>query len=343
MFDLAGADLVKLFTQEFELCAVRPGETVVILAEPSSRGDYVAAAFAAARAHGAKVVNVTVPGGSPVAFPTTRTGTAYGLASIDETQVVMDLLKSADFIVDLTLEALIHSPRVGEILGQGARMLYICEPPDVLARNMTTVEDKAFAKAEADKMAAGALMRITSAAGTDLSADLTDCHPGFQCGFTDDPGRWDHWPSLMVLCWPSNDGVNGVLVLDVNDIVFPFKEYMRSPVKFTIEHGFITKIEGEQEAAMLERFLFDAGDEARFTSHMGWGLQKSADWWSMAMYDKESNMGMEGRAARGNFLISTGPNRYMNRYTPYHLDIPMRSCSISIDSAPVTQEGKLVG
>ena len=56
MFDLRSADLLRAFTRQLELCKVRPGEHVVVLAEPASRGDYVAAAFGAAQRLGAQVL-----------------------------------------------------------------------------------------------------------------------------------------------------------------------------------------------------------------------------------------------------------------------------------------------
>jgi 2,5-dihydroxypyridine 5,6-dioxygenase len=341
--DLRGADLTKLFVEEFALCAVKPGETLVVLSEPGSRQDYVAASFAAGQIHGANVAALTMPGGSPAAVPSTLTGTAYGLSSIDANRPVIELLKAADFVVDLTLESLIHSPNVGEVLREGTRMLYVCEPPDVLARNLSKPEYKAEGQRNAAKMANAERMTITSPAGTNLTAEIKDAHPGFQCGFTDDPGRWDHWPSQMVLCWPRPEQVQGTLVLDVNDVLFPFKQYIESPVTFTIKEGYITEIEGGHQARMLKDYLFANGeDAARFTSHMGWGLQRGTDWWSMAMYDRQSIMGMDARAERGNFLISTGPNRFTGRYTPFHLDIPMRSCSVTIDGTPITVDGRLV-
>ncbi|BBJ47231.1 hypothetical protein SSPO_099490 [Streptomyces antimycoticus] len=65
MFDLSSADLLDAFTRELRLCKVREGEHVVVLSEPGSRGDYVAAAFGAAKACGAHVIAATVPGAAP--------------------------------------------------------------------------------------------------------------------------------------------------------------------------------------------------------------------------------------------------------------------------------------
>ena len=41
----------------------------------------------------------------------------------------------------------------------------------------------------------------------------------------------------MALCWPDGDRVNGTLVLQPNDIVFPFKTYVEDPVRLTIDHS----------------------------------------------------------------------------------------------------------
>jgi 2,5-dihydroxypyridine 5,6-dioxygenase len=50
----------------------------------------------------------------------------------------------------------------------------------------------------------------------------------------------------------------------------------------------------------------------------------------------------DGRHFQGNFLFSTGPNRYVGRHTPAHLDIPMRGCSVYLDDEPVVVAGQVV-
>ena len=58
---------------------------------------------------------------------------------------------------------------------------------------------------------------------------------------------------------------------------------------------------------------------------------------------RESLYGQELRSTAGNFMWSTGPNRYASRYTPAHLDIPMRGCTVEIDDRPVVVGGRLEG
>ncbi|OQR61613.1 hypothetical protein B6E66_23520 [Streptomyces maremycinicus] len=342
MPNFAAVDLVELFREELTLCKLTEGEKLVVLAEPSSRSEYVEAAFAAGLALKANVIQAVLPGGSPVPLPSSRTGSGAGLTSLDNNPLALALLQGADMVLDLTNEGFIHTESLGKILRAGTRMLFVADPPEVLARNLPTVEDKARVQAGASVLKEGRELRVTSKSGTDLVADLTDAHPGFQCGIADDPGRWDHWPSTMVLAWPKTS--SGRIVLAPGDILLPFKTYVRDTVTLHIDNGYIRDIEGNGgDARLLEMFFEDADDdEARFLSHMGWGLMKKADWFSMALYDRESLMGMDARGLAGNFLFSTGPHPFMDRHTYNHLDIPMRGCTVAVDGRTVVENGVLI-
>lgn len=351
---IAATDLVDLFTKELVLCKVQSGERVVVLAEPRSRQDYVGAAFAAAKGLGAQAMVLTLPGGSPSATPVVRSGTGYGLQALNDNELAVEMLSRADLVIDVTLEGFIHSPVLGRILGthqfaleQGsgsqARVLFICEPPEVLARNLPRPEDKAASVAGAQMLSAAKEMVVASAHGTDLHIDLLDAAVGYQCGFADDPGRWDHWPSQMVLCFPRTERVNGTVVMAPGDTLFPFKEFVKEPIEFVIEDGIVTAVRGGGDAKMVERFITDTDDPAAaMVSHFGWGLLRTADWSSMTLYNKESIMGMEPRSRKGAFMWSTGPNNFLDRYTPYHLDFPMRDCSVYLDGRTIVDSGEVV-
>lgn len=339
--DLTGVDLMRLFVREFELCKVSPGEHVIVLSEPSSRGDYVAAAFGAAQQLGAHVASVVAPSGSPIPEPVTHTGSGPGLQSVLDNRVVQDTLKAADMVVDLTREGFVHAPIQSEILATGTRILFVCDAPDVLARNLPSVDDTERVESAKALVAASTIMKVTSEAGTDFTADLVDSHAGFQKGFVDQPGKWDHWPSTMVVCWPMSS--SGTIVLAAGDILLPFKEYVQADVSLEVVDGRIERITGGPDAARLRQYFDDADDQwARSLSHMGWGLMRSANWFATAMYSKHEIMGMDARAFAGNFLWSTGPHPFLKHESFAHLDIAMRGCTITVDDTVVTKDGKLV-
>ena len=54
-------EMVMLFKEELELCAVTPGEIVVVLSEGSIRADYARAFLLAARSLGANAFQLNVP------------------------------------------------------------------------------------------------------------------------------------------------------------------------------------------------------------------------------------------------------------------------------------------
>lgn len=338
----AGMDLVGLFAKEFGLCDLSSDENVVILTEPESRSSYVDAAYAAARIMDAEVAIFTVPAGSPSPEPTTHTGSGPGLQSVLNNRVIQDALKQADFVVDLTREGFIHAPVQEEILSADTRVLFICDAPDVLARNLPKAEDASRVSAGADLLRSGKKLTIQSPAGTNLVASLEDAHPGGQKGFVDKPGTWDHWPSTMAMCWPKAS--DGEIVLTPTDILLPFKQYVSGEVSLTVKDGAITDIEGKSDTARLLEQFFDDNDDpwARYLSHMGWGMMQTANWYSVALYSRSEIMGMEARAFPGNFLWSTGPHPFLERESYAHLDIAMRGCTVRIDDNSVVEDGKLL-
>jgi 2,5-dihydroxypyridine 5,6-dioxygenase len=341
MFDYQAVDLLDAFTRELELCALSSGEHAVVLTEPSTRPDYAAAAFGAAKALGATVVAITASAGTPDPTPSTHTGAGLGLLSVLNDTVTQSLLRATDLVIDLTREGFIHAPLQQTILDSGTRILFVCDAPDVLIRNMPTAKDKSEVLAAATRVRESNEMTVTSPAGTHLTVNLTNCHPGYQTGFADDPGRWDHWPSKMCLFWP--EFADGVIVLAPGDILLPFKEFVRSKVVLDVASGHIEKISGGADAAILEAYMTDSDDKwARYTSHMGWGMMRTADWFATEMYGKHEIMGMDARAYAGNFLWSTGPQPHLGRDSYAHLDIAMRGCTIALDGQPVVVNGLLV-
>ena len=43
----------------------------------------------------------------------------------------------------------------------------------------------------------------------------------------------------------------------------------------------------------------------------------------------------------GNFLFSTGANKFANRFTLGHFDLPMRNCTVLLDGKAVVDKGRL--
>jgi len=330
--------LIRLFQTEFERCKVRTDESVVVLSSDRSRPEYVGAALQAVKNMGAQVMQLHVPG--PIRRSEGKEA-IVGLSPISGNKAAIEALKNADFVVDMML--LIHSLEQVEVLKSGTRMLLVMEPPEVLERLMPTPETQSAIDAGATKLQAAKTLRILSEAGTDLEMKLGQYPVMTQCGLTDTPGRWDHWPSSFLYTWPNEGGTNGRVVLNKGDFLWPWNVYLSEPMTLQIEGGYIRKIAGGQEAARFRTELESYRDpEAFAVAHIGWGVDPRAKW--DALLTQPHSLGMDPRSYAGNVQFSTGPNTEVGgtRHTLAHFDMPMLGCTLLLDGHPVIKDGQLL-
>jgi 2,5-dihydroxypyridine 5,6-dioxygenase len=257
----------------------------------------------------------------------------------------VEILKKAGILIDLV--GLLHSPEQLEIQKAGTRVLMVVEPPDILARMLSRGDSRPRVEAGGRRLARASELRVTSPAGTDITYKLGQYSktPILQYGYTDEPGRWDHFPGVFVYTWPNEGQSNGTIVLHEGDIIFPFKEFVRSDVRITVKNGWITAIEGGFDAVHLKHFMEAWNDPDAFAmAHIGWGLDEMALWNGLSLINKESSIGQDGRAYYGNVLWSTGPNTDVGgtRTTPAHLDIAMRGASLYLDGEAIVENGKVI-
>lgn len=330
--------LTENFVEQFKLCAVTAGEQVAVIAELGEKDEYVAAAVAAARQLGASAL---VLHASSLSNPNLPPYQADGR----EVAALLAAAGECDFVVDATVGGLIHSDVRMRITGNGKRMLFVAEPNDVLERLMGSGELRTSVENAGSKLRAGTTLRVTNAAGMDLTADISgeDLPITHQWGYVDEPGRWDHWPSGFAACFPRDRSAEGQIVLQPGDALIPWQRYVRDEVTISVSKGFITEISGGADAHVLNDYFESWGDpEVWALSHMGWGLLPQARWSAFDVYDPRSLYGQELRSTAGNFMWSTGSNRFADRETPAHLDVPMRNCTVEIDSVAVVVDGALV-
>lgn len=340
---VSNAQLTDMFVHVLKLSNVDESQSVAVLKSHYSNGRVVASATEAAQRLGAKVYCVELPAyQAPMAIGNDLT--AYcGDTPLTGNLAAQRALEAADLIVDTMM--LLHSPEQEEILKTGTRILLAVESPDVLARMLPSLEDKRRVVAAQKVLSSAKKMHVMSAAGTDFHAPIGHYPAIAEYGFADEPGHWDHWPSGFLFTWPNEEQAEGKIVIDIGDIILPFKTYCREQTVLEIEKGFITGIHGGFEAEYLRDYLkYFKDPEVYGISHIGWGLQPRAQWTAMGLYDKNDGMCMDPRAFYGNFLFSTGPNTEVGgkRKTPAHMDIPLRKCSIELDGRAVVVDGDVV-
>jgi 2,5-dihydroxypyridine 5,6-dioxygenase len=338
LLDRIEAKWIDTFGRAFRLSSVQPGDEVAILSETQSRPVNVHLAELALLQLGARpfhIIMPTPPHEAPVAVRSTGSSNA-----IQRSKAVVEALKKASFVADLTVEGLMHAEETPEILGGGSRILYISnEHPELLER--LAPDDALIPRVlkGREMMRAAKTMHVRSAAGTDLRIGLEGARIGGNLGAAQDPGTLATWPGGICSCFPAR----GTVVLDEGDINLTFKRYLERPVTLRIEADYVTAVEGTGVDADLMRAYFASWDdrEAYGTSHVGWGMNPGARWESLIMYDKAETNGVEQRAFAGNFLFSTGANPFANRHTLGHFDLPVRRCTITLDDEPVVVDGQL--
>ena len=324
-------------------CGLLPGDTVAVLCESQSRPVLPQLARLAAARIGCATFSLDVPSVFASNVPVARSTGAS--AAIQNIAPVVTALAASTLVVDCTVEGLMHAPELPAILKGGARVLYVSnEHPEALARLVPDAGLETLVKAHVKRLRAARRMRVSSAAGTELTISLEGASCGGNWGFTTRPGTITHWPGGLALAFPAAGSVDGRLVLAEGDVNLTFKRYIERPVTLDIRSDYVEGIEGAGvDAALMRSYIAAWGERAAYaTSHVGYGLNAAARWDSMALYDKRDFNGTELRAFAGNFLYSTGANEVAGRFTQGHFDLPLRDCTVELDGGLVINQGRLV-
>ena len=121
--DRIEAKWIDAFCEIFERCAVKAGDTAAILSETQSRALNVHLAELALLRMGARPFHVVMP--TPRnrhIVPVRSTGASEAIQQLGP---VVTALQQAGFVVDCTIEGLMHAAETPEILKAGARILVI--------------------------------------------------------------------------------------------------------------------------------------------------------------------------------------------------------------------------
>ena len=328
--------LKDIFLDELRLCEVGPGQTVAVLSEGDQLRDYAEYSLSAASELGAQVVDANLQ--VEQAVEASERIANVGKNPLSEHPAILQQCCEADMVVDHML--LLFSREQIAMQEAGTRVLLVVEPQEILERLFPTPQLRKRVEAGERRLGKAKSLRFTNSAGTDVIYNLDGKTVLTEYGYTCTPGRWDHWPGGFLATVAAENGVNGRVVMDTGDIIFPLKRFVTSPVEFVIRGGVVIEINGGPDADLLKEFISGYNDPRAYAiSHIGWGLNAGCEW------DVDlPGIGMDGRACYGNVLFSMGPDTEFggDNDTPCHLDLPMQNCTLMLDDELIVNEGKVV-
>src|SRR5262245_3797720 len=176
------ADLVPLFQEELVRCAVRSGEKVLVWSDTDYKfPEYAPAFFAAAYNLGADVAQMVTP--------------AAVSRNFLESPQCAAAWKAADLVVVLTSypNEYLYSRTNNEALAAGGRTLCVLLAPDILRKMVPRDDYNAKAEAGVALVNRSEVLRVKSAAGSDLVVQRGRELAHTVNGICAKPGSWTHW------------------------------------------------------------------------------------------------------------------------------------------------------
>ncbi len=339
--ELNPARLPALFRRQFQLCKVKPGETVAVVSDVATRREYVEAAFAAADDIGCDIYEICVS--------TTPSWTKVATPTIGKCRGTVEALCAADMV--LIFHIPLFTAWLKTVMAAGTRVLMVHDAPDDLAELASPPGLKEAVKYAEALYRNTREVRVTRPGGTDITYRCGDYPVMAQWGYSDEPGHFDLWGAGHIHTFPNEGSTRGTVVLRPGDIVIlPYCRFVSDAVHLTIENGHIVEIGGGLDAKLMRDWLDDGktGEDDRdpfAVSHLGWGLNPQARWYWMGLQgDLPERNRAAARVFAGNFLFSTGPNTQGGgkRSTRGHYDVPMRDCTVTLDGKTIIEAGRLV-
>ncbi|MGM0438244.1 MAG: hypothetical protein ACQEQD_08220 [Bacillota bacterium] len=316
-------ELYPAVEKTLKLSNIKSGEKVIIYTDTKKNKDLVDCFFTALNNLGAEVALVmTTPRDDP---------------NRDPLPVALEAMENVDTIIDLASIGWIYTKPYSKLLEKGIRILCNMSDPDTCIK-MAPIEKTINRAKNGGKLIDQAKkIKVTSDSGTNLEV-VKGNRPGmFQDSILEGPGSWDNFPAAQCACAPLENKANGKLVLNYGDVIATLKRRISEPVEITIKNGKIVKIEGGEEAVILEKWFKKHDDpNAYIISHIGFGCDHRAEIESMELMELES--------FGGNMMIAFGNNsgRFLGgkNVSKAHIDLILLETSFYLDGEKIIDKGE---
>lgn len=257
---------------------------------------------------------------------------------------VIEAMMGGGLVLMATSKGLGHSEAGSEVIGAGKKVILMSEVvPETLSSGAAGADYdkiKHIGDRVKEKWDAGSTVEITSAAGTNLNADITSQEASVHAGRCDEgndqmdakdgsPVRICAFPDGESPITPVFGSTNGTLVWDTTmHEIGPIAE----PIRAEVEDGFVTEITGGREAGQLTDFLESFDDENVYNiAEISVNTNPSAEITGRLREDKK---------AAGYLHVAVGSGGDVE--APVHLDGVIGGATLKIDDEVIVDDGEIV-
>ncbi len=174
-------------------------------------------------------------------------------------------------------------------------------------------------------------IRVTTPAGTDITAEIGHARSIVECGFATEPGQEAAFPDGEVSQGPNEGTAGGVIVVDGPICYLGVPD---EPIRLRVEKGRVTAIESDGRTARELRSILDEIENADNIAEVGIGLNP------MSLHNGDFE---EEKKARGNVHIALGDNIFYGGQTrsDVHMDMVIYRPTVWLDDLVVVREGRV--
>ena len=248
-------------------------------------------------------------------------------------------LAAADVVFLPVTLAMAHTRAVREAIGAGARVLSMTAFTERMMHEGGLFTDfrarQPLCRALAARLTAGERLRVTNPAGTDLSMSLAGVTGNSHACLLDGPG-FSAVPNIEANCAPAQGSAEGVFVCD-GSIPYYGVGPVSHPVTFHISKGFVTRIEGGDQADSLADLLARQKDRWVYNlAQFAFGLNPACTEFTGEMLNDE---GVDGTVHIG---VGTSANLGGSVSAKTHFDAVARAPTVWIDEEMILREGQIL-
>ncbi|MBN8546616.1 MAG: aminopeptidase [Ignavibacteria bacterium] len=247
---------------------------------------------------------------------------------------IADLMKQFDVVLCPTLRSLTHTQARRDASATGARVAtFPGITKDVMIRGLNAdykriAERSLNLKAVLDK---GKHVRVTSTKGTDISFSIDGRDAHASKGLFHAKGESGNLPTGETFLAPVEGTAEGVFIVDGSFAGVGLMKEM--DIKLTVKSGFVTSVEGGENAKQLSEILAKVGGDAYNIAEFGIGTNDSA---------QLSGLILEDEKVMGTIHIAVGDNMGFGGKVkvPLHLDGVVKDPDVYLDGELIMKQGK---